>query len=216
MEKSFRENYNEALKRMENITDRQKAILQAALDLFAEQGFEATSTSQIAKKANVSLGSVYHTFRNKNELLMAVMTPMFKNVFQSSADQFIDQTLGKKYDNFSDFIYSLVKDRIRFIDDNFKIIKIMAGELLTDHHFTQQIIDIFSKQLFQSAMPTIEQFKQQGEIIDWPNKDILQVIFGPFSVHFGKLVLGIADLTEAGQKREIEVASQSIIKALAK
>lgn len=216
MEKSFRENYSEALKRMENITDRQKAILQAALDLFAEQGFEATSTSQIAKRANVALGSVYHTFRNKNELLMAVMTPMFENVFQSSANQFIDQTLGKKYDNFNEFIYSLVKDRLRFIDDNFKVIKIMAGELLTDQHFTQEIIDVFSKQLFQSAMPTIERFKQEGEIVDWHNKDILQVIFGPFAVHFGKLVLGIADLTNAGKNREIEVASQSIIKALAK
>lgn len=216
MEKTFRENYNEALKKMKNITDRQRAILNAALDLFAEQGFEATSTSQIAKKANVSLGSVYHTFRNKDELLMAVMTPMFQNVFQSSADQFIDQTLGRKYDNFSEFIYSLVEDRINFIDENFKIIKIMAGELLTDQQFTQQIIDIFSKQLFQSAMPTIDQFKKSGEIVDWPNKDILQVIFGPFAVHFGKLVLGIADLSESGKKKEIELASQSIIKALSK
>ncbi len=216
MEKTFRENYNEALKRMENITDRQRAILNAALDLFAEQGFEATSTSQIAKKANVALGSVYHTFRNKDELLMAVMTPMFKNVFQSSANQFIDQTLGRKYDNFSEFIYSLVKDRINFIDENFKIIKIMAGELLTDQHFTQQIIDIFSKQLLQSAIPTIKQFQEKGELVDWPNTAILQVILGPFAVHFGKLVLGIADMTESGKKEEIEIASQNIIKALTK
>jgi AcrR family transcriptional regulator len=117
----------------------------------------------------VAVGSVYHVFPNKEELLMAVMTPMFQSVFQTNADQFIDQTLGKKYDSFSDFISSLVKDRIHFIDANFKILKVMFGELLTKPDLRAQIKEIFAKQLFQSSLPVLDQFKKQNVLVDWPN-----------------------------------------------
>lgn len=214
MEKSFRQNYNDALQKMNNITDRQRKILNAALDLFAEQGFDATSTSQIADRAGVAVGSVYHVFRNKRELLMGVMTTVFKSVFQSTADQFIDQTLGKNYPSFELFIRSLVDDRFQFIDDNFKVTKVIVGKLLTDSEFVNEIKEIFAKQLLKTAFPIIEQFKQQGVIVDWPNEDIIQVIFGPFAVHFGKLVFGVAPQSTDDKVRERKIACQSIVRAL--
>lgn len=214
MEKSFRQNYNDALKKMDNITDRQRAILQAALDLFADQGFEATSTSQIADRAGVAVGSVYHVFRNKKELLMGVMTSVFKSVFQSTADQFIDQTLGKEYSSFTSFVHSLVEDRFQFINDNFKVTKIIVGELLTNQDFVEQIKEVFAKQLFRAAFPIIDQFKREGEIVDWPDEEIIQVILGPFAIHFGKLLLGLAPHGKEEQERERKVAYQSIVNAL--
>lgn len=214
MEKSFRQNYNDALKKMSNITDRQRKVLNAALDLFSEQGFDATSTSQIADRAGVAVGSVYHVFRNKKELLMGVMTTVFKSVFQSTADQFIDQTLGKNYPSFELFIRSLVDDRFQFIDDNFKVTKVIVGKLLTDPEFVDEIKEIFAKQLFQAAFPIIEQFKQKGMIVDWPNEDIIQVIFGPFAVHFWKLVFGLEAQSDEDKAHERKIACQSIIRAL--
>lgn len=216
MEKSFRQNYKDALSKMSNITDRQRAILNAALDLFSEQGFEATTTSQIADRAGVAVGSVYHVFHNKKELLMGVMTSVFQAVFQTTANQFIDQTLGKKYSSFDEFVESLVTDRFQFIDENFKVTKIIVDELLTNQDFMNQIKAVFSKQLFRAAFPVIERFKKQGVIVNWTNEEILQVIFGPFAVHFGKLVLGVAPINEEDKKRERKIACQSIINTLTK
>lgn len=46
-------------------------ILQTALDLFREQGYEATTMRAIAERANVALGSAYYYFRSKEQLIQA-------------------------------------------------------------------------------------------------------------------------------------------------
>ena len=51
----------------------EQAILNAAEVLFAQKGFDAVSMSAIAKLANTSKPNIYHHFKNKNELYLAVM-----------------------------------------------------------------------------------------------------------------------------------------------
>lgn len=44
------------------------AILEAALALFASQGYRATTLRQIAERANISVGNIYHHFPNKHTI----------------------------------------------------------------------------------------------------------------------------------------------------
>ncbi len=55
------------------MTDKKEKILSAALELFANDGFNATSTSKIAQKAGVSEGLIFRHFDNKKGLLNAIM-----------------------------------------------------------------------------------------------------------------------------------------------
>ncbi len=48
---------------------RQREIALAALELFAQNGFEATSVSQIAEAAGISKGSIYLYFSSKEDLI---------------------------------------------------------------------------------------------------------------------------------------------------
>ena len=48
-------------------------ILERALKLFAAQGFDATSTRQIAKEAGVAEGLIFHYFPTKASLLTAIL-----------------------------------------------------------------------------------------------------------------------------------------------
>ena len=58
----------------EEIREQSKSkILDAALKLFAEKGYENASISQIAKKAGVSKGLMYNYFRSKEDLVTALM-----------------------------------------------------------------------------------------------------------------------------------------------
>ncbi|HKS68971.1 MAG TPA: TetR/AcrR family transcriptional regulator [Ktedonobacterales bacterium] len=50
-----------------------EAILDAAERLFAELGYEATSTNQIAAEADTSIGSLYQFFPNKEAILRALV-----------------------------------------------------------------------------------------------------------------------------------------------
>jgi len=49
-----------------------EAILEAAAELFAAQGYTRTTTNRIAARAGVSVGSLYQYFPNKDSLLAAL------------------------------------------------------------------------------------------------------------------------------------------------
>jgi len=56
------------------MTEKQQNIVNVALELFAEDGVDATSTSKIAKAAGVSEGLIFRHFTNKAGLLEAILT----------------------------------------------------------------------------------------------------------------------------------------------
>lgn len=52
--------------------DKQQEILKAALRLFVESGFHGTPTSRIAKEAGVANGTLFHYYKTKDELIVAL------------------------------------------------------------------------------------------------------------------------------------------------
>src|SRR5205814_7423752 len=52
--------------------ERRRAILEAALRCFSEQGYEATTLGQIRERSGASTGSIYHLFASKEEIAGAV------------------------------------------------------------------------------------------------------------------------------------------------
>jgi transcriptional regulator, TetR family len=56
--------FNEALPE-EELTKRQWQILDAATKVFAEKGYEASRTSDIAKEADIAEGTIFRYFKTK-------------------------------------------------------------------------------------------------------------------------------------------------------
>jgi AcrR family transcriptional regulator len=87
------------------------AILDAALDLFSHRGYGATSMRDIAGKAGVSTGSVYHHFKDKESIFQALLER-----FQAITQQ-------------PDFPINVALDDGAFLDD-FTVMADAAGEVL--------------------------------------------------------------------------------------
>ncbi len=52
--------------------ERRAAIMEAAIEVFADRGFHGARISDVAEKASVASGTIYLYFRNKEELLISV------------------------------------------------------------------------------------------------------------------------------------------------
>ena len=52
---------------------KKQLIMEKALELFAEQGFEATSVQQITDHCGISKGAFYLSFKSKDELILALI-----------------------------------------------------------------------------------------------------------------------------------------------
>lgn len=55
------------------MTEKQESILFAALELFASEGYHATSTSKVARAAGVSEGLIFRHFGSKEGLVEAIL-----------------------------------------------------------------------------------------------------------------------------------------------
>src|SRR5580693_6244931 len=59
-------------------------LLKAAARAFTLRGYELTRVEDIAKAARTSYGNFYRHFRNKDEVLMAVLRPLLDEVYVAS------------------------------------------------------------------------------------------------------------------------------------
>lgn len=62
--------------------ERRRQILEAALTVFTQKGFNATKVSDVAALAGVSQGTIYWYFDSKDALLQAALSFFFENLSQ--------------------------------------------------------------------------------------------------------------------------------------
>ena len=68
-------------RRREQKQQRQEAILQAAFEVFAAHGFEATRIDDVARQAGVAKGTIYLYFPDKERLFQAVVRNLIPKRF---------------------------------------------------------------------------------------------------------------------------------------
>jgi AcrR family transcriptional regulator len=76
-------------------------IVQAAIRLFQERGYEKTTSNDIASEAGVSVGSFYVYFTDKRQLLLTIFDrladELYKNVFDGlKAEHLFDSNLRQR------------------------------------------------------------------------------------------------------------------------
>jgi len=124
--------------------NRKEAIAAAAMQLFANHGFESTSISQIAKAAGVSKGLLYNYFKNKDSLVKEIVLQGFHQIMES-----LD----------FDFECELNRDTfIKLIDKDFEHLKNNADlwKLYTAMLTQPRVMELVKDELFAVVGPFME------------------------------------------------------------
>lgn len=101
-----------------------KALIDAAVTLFAEQGYEQTSMDQLARAAGVGKGTIYGYFKAKEEIFLA---------YCEAEIDFAFSALDRKLDEDAPLVDQLVAQtmgQITFITANREFGRIFAREML--------------------------------------------------------------------------------------
>lgn len=101
---------------MKQLTDKQKAIFDSTLMLIREHGFHGTTMSQVAKKAGVAAGTIYHYFESKDKLISELY-----NYNRNLTIEVIDNSLSEKH-SFKENFYNLWEALYQFYIDNTQIL----------------------------------------------------------------------------------------------
>ena len=94
--------------------ERKAQIIQTALELFAQRGYEKTTVNDIIKAAGISKGGFYHHYKSKEELLEDVAGAFVAEVLaiiEQVADR-DDLTALEKTNEYMRQVQTLKKDRV--------------------------------------------------------------------------------------------------------
>ncbi|MBC8079636.1 MAG: TetR/AcrR family transcriptional regulator [Gorillibacterium sp.] len=161
-------------------TDKHERILQSAVEVFAERGYAAASTSEIARRAGVSEGTIFRHYKTKQELLHSIMVPvMAKFILPASIDDFI-HVLDAKYEKFDDFLRAIVLNRLSFARKNLPMVKIMLQEIPFQNELRKQFLDLFKDKILSKLVPAIAYFQERGDIRPLPPFTIIRLIVSVF------------------------------------
>jgi AcrR family transcriptional regulator len=100
------------------------AIEDAALELFMDQGYHATSMRQIADKAELALGGIYNHFKSKDEIFEALI--LDKHPYR----RILPLVLQAQGETAEDFLRNAFKIAVTELNNEPVFIKIMLIELV--------------------------------------------------------------------------------------
>ena len=148
-------------------------ILEAALDLFSTQGFEATSVSQIADAVGIRKASLYSHFARKQEILESLMTQVLEQYNKHSIFIHTDwdnAAFAEAKQNLSaEEVEQLVFTQIRYILHDPLVSKVR--KMLTIEQFRNaQMAELQTKQNYTNVMKYFTNlmrfFIQRGKLKD--------------------------------------------------
>lgn len=100
-----------------------EAILHAAMELFAERGFDSVPVSAIAERAGVSKGNVFHHFGSKDGLYLAVMKQASHNTARLLAE------VSKGDGTFADRIRHFARAHLQYLLQHQCVARLILREL---------------------------------------------------------------------------------------
>ncbi|WP_404348067.1 TetR/AcrR family transcriptional regulator [Sutcliffiella horikoshii] len=111
---------------------KKQLIMEKATELFANQGFEATSIQQITEQCGISKGSFYLSFKSKDELIMEMLDHFFMEV-TTETDQLVNS--GKNDPNLLFKFYQLT---FHFFAKHADFAKVLIKEM--PHSLNQELL----------------------------------------------------------------------------
>jgi AcrR family transcriptional regulator len=181
---------------MRETSDTRTRIQDVALDLFIEQGYEATSLREIAEKLGVTKAALYYHFKTKEDIVASLV-----DIRMAAMDELI----------------AWAKERPRTVENRRELVRRYAADLLQSRH--HQMMRFFERnQTSLRDHPATERMRERMLAMlefladrDAPLTEQLKSSLAIFAVHATWFVLRDQTVTdEQRQQAGLDVAMELI------
>ncbi len=128
-------------------------ILEAAIRVFARQGFHQSTVAQIAKEAGVADGTIYLYFKNKDDILVQFFNYKTKQVFDSFRSE-VDRA-----DSSLDKLRYLIRRHLKEFQKN----RDMAIVYQVETHQSSRLAEAQIREMSQMYRDLISEIIEQGQ-----------------------------------------------------
>lgn len=144
------------LRLMKQNSEKYHRILDAAIKVFAEQGFHQSTVSQIAKEAGVADGTIYLYFKNKDDILVQFYEYKTKQVFARFREA-VDQA-----DTAIDKLRNLIRVHLEEFQKNHNMAIVYQVETRQQRRMAEKPIKDMSKLYRDMITELVELGQEEG------------------------------------------------------
>jgi AcrR family transcriptional regulator len=148
-----------------DMPEKEKKILKAAIAVFSEKGYSASTTSEIAKNAGVAEGTIFRYYKTKKDILHSILIH-FINSFGS---KLIFSSIEKILENADEkdlrsLFKELLYDRLKLAESFFPLARIMISEAMFHEDIREALYQSILPKGIKMISTAQEKLKERGLI----------------------------------------------------
>jgi TetR/AcrR family fatty acid metabolism transcriptional regulator len=163
--------------------DKRQQLLDAAVRVFAREGFHTSRVGDIAEEAGVAHGLLYHYFRSKDEVLATIFRENWRQLLErfhqveASPEPSVEQLRG------------VAKILLRTWRNEPDLVRVMVREVARSPHLQGQVEEI--REAFATIQRIVERGQARGELRrDLDPRLVSWIIYGALEELLTGWVLG--------------------------
>ncbi len=193
------------------MTEKQVKIIKAAIELFDQNGYAATSTKEIADKAGVAEGTIFRHYHTKKELMLSISAMTIRNVLIPFLKEGLIHVLTQPYNSLADFLNSFMEDRLQVSREAIPIVRFLLQELPFQPEIRALIMENIALMPMEEC---IGQLKEKGLIQDIPIPKIRNIMLICLSGFFIDRYMLLPELFEEDPAKDFKYLTEFMIRGL--
>ncbi len=205
------------VKAEDEMTQKQLQILEASLKLFAEKGYHASSTSEIAKEAGVAEGTIFRHFKSKKDILLTLTAPLFLKFISPYLLKDVKAMLEDSSTNVQTTLENIYKNRLELIENNWDRFRIIFQEATFHPEIKAAVIENIAKPARNMLQLFAEKQIQSGSFRNIPAPTVARSIFSMMlGFIFFKHIAFPEDNAKIDDEQELSIMTDVLLHGLMK
>jgi len=142
-------------------------ILEAAINIFSQKGFSASTTSEIAKEAKVAEGTIFKYYPKKKDLLSGVILKAV-DIFEEIVvfNPLIQVIKENKDKPIEELLKAIAMDRVKIFEQYSSYAKVIINEMQFHKDVQELFFNKIAEEIFSFGKEIFDEIKEKEEIRD--------------------------------------------------
>ncbi len=171
----------DSVKKRKSRIETEKKILDAALSVFSEVGFDAASIQTIATRADVNSALINRYFGSKSELLKAIIT-------QGCEGNFSDYACSAAAITLEDEIFRFFASEIKVDFEHYEFLRLVFVRATLDPEIESVLSSVHPTDGREDLARCLKTFQKSGDIAPDVNLMELSLILNIYALGFGTMI----------------------------
>jgi AcrR family transcriptional regulator len=147
-----------------NLTSTQKRIIEAAVKIFSEKGFEGATTSEIAQEAGVAEGTIFRHFGTKKGILQSILLRAVDSFQEPDLVVSLARMIEQKRDEAGFyFLMDQIGDQLHTIQQHLPMLKLLFYEAQFHAEIKETMLKRIARPIIDLLSDSIRQKQSLGD-----------------------------------------------------